>query len=96
MISDPYQRPLIDRGVLVGSSVFDKIVDIHAYIPGTNFVVIYLDYNARRIDSVDNASALCHYHDPRVGCDSPLHASAYEWLFAEQSRHRLTLHVRAH
>ena len=90
------QRTLVDVGVLVGTGVFDQVVNIHADFAGSGFVVIGAHHDTARIDIVNASAAPCLHGCAGVDCHGALDAGAHQRLFRTQARDRLALHVGTH
>ena len=87
---------MVNIGVLVGTDVFDQVVDINARFALLSFVVVDTHHHTTRVDEIDPASAACHDGCTRVHCDGTLNTCAYQRLFSAQAGYRLALHVRTH
>ena len=48
-ISRFYQWPLVDTGILVGTGIFNEVIDINTGLTGIDFFLVYAHYNAAGI-----------------------------------------------
>ncbi len=90
------QRALVDVGVLVGTLVFDEVVDVHADFARLGFVVIDAHHDAGAVHIVHHPAAQGGDHGARVDRGHALDPGADQGLFRTQHGHGLTLHVGAH
>ena len=94
-VAGQHDRPLVHAGVLVGTLVFDEVVDVDARIRRAGELV-GLDHDARRIDALDHAVPPGDRRDARIARHHAFHARADQRRVGAEQRHGLPLHVRAH
>src|SRR5690606_41762843 len=87
---------LVDVGVLVGTGIFDEVVDVDANLAGHVFVVIDANHDAFRVDVVHHAATARLHGGTRVDGNRALDARTDQGLLGTQARNRRPLHVGAH
>jgi hypothetical protein len=89
-------RPLVDVCVLIGTLVFDQVVDVNAHFTRLCFGVVDPDNNPGGIDIVDQAATGGGYHSTGVHRRNTLDTGSDKGFFGPQNRHSLALHVGTH
>jgi len=87
---------LIEAGVLVGTLIFDQVVDIHPDVQVVIAGAVAFDDDAGRIHAFHHSVPPGGHYGPGIPGHDRLHAGAYYRDGGSHQRHGLALHVGAH
>ncbi len=96
LVAHLHDRTLIDVRVLVRTRVLDQVIDVDADFARDRFVIVHANDDTARVDVIDDAAAQRLHRRARVDRHGTLDAGTDDGLLRTQTRHGLTLHVRAH
>ena len=95
-VSHFHQRALVNVGVLVGTGIFNQVINVHTHFADACFGIMHSYHDTARIHIVHHTTT--HRLDCGSGihCHDTLNASTDERFLRAQARYCLSLHVGAH
>ena len=81
---------LVDVGILVGTLVFDEVVNIHTHFTGNCFIVVHAHHDTGGIHVIHDTATVCSHHRTRIHRRNALNARADHRFFRAQNGNRLT------